>query len=200
MKKAIKVLLVSMATITLLTACGKAPVEKVNVAKSSIDAVVGEGGEQYAPDEMKVINDQFAAATAEIKLQESKFFKNFDVVVLDLDQLKADADTLKIKVVARKEELKVAANTALTEAQAAVAEAKALLEVAPQGKGSIADIEAMKSDVVGMETELETVTPQIDAGEYIVATEKAHAVSSKAMMISNDIRTAQEKLAVVIKK
>jgi len=200
MKKAIKVLLVSMATITMLTACGKAPVEQINLAKSSIDAVVGEGAEQYAPAELKVVNDQLEAAIAEVKVQEGKLFKNYDVIVLDLDQLKLDADALKIKVVARKEELKVAASTALSEAQAAVAESKALLEVAPEGKGSLADIEAMKSDVVGMETELETVTPQIDAGEYIVATEKAHAVAAKALTISNDIRMAQERLAVVIKK
>jgi hypothetical protein len=200
MKKAIKVLLVSMATITLLAACGKAPVEQINMVKSSIDAVVGEGAEQYTPDELKVVTGQFEAAMAEVKVQDGKFFKNYDVIILDLDQMKLDADALKIKVVARKEELKVAASTALSEAQAAVAETKALLEVAPQGKGSFADIEAMKSDVVGLDTELETVTPQIDAGEYIVATEKAHAVASKAMTISNDIRTAQEKLAVVIKK
>ena len=200
MKKAIKALLVSMATITLLTACSKAPVEEINMAKSSIDAVVGEGAEQYAPEEFKVINGQFEAAMAEVTVQDGKFFKNFDVIRLDLDQLKVDADALKIKVVARKEELKVAATTALSEAQAAVGEAKALLEVAPQGKGSVADIEAMKSDVIGLDAELEVVAPQIDAGEYLVATEKAQAVAAKAMTISNDIRTAQEKLAVVIKK
>lgn len=200
MKKAIKVLLISMATITLLTACGKVPVEQIDLAKSSMDAVAGEGAEKYAPAEFKVISDQFAAAMAEVKVQDGKFFKNYDVIVLDLDQLKVDADALKTKVAARKEELKVAAGTALSEAQAAVAEAKSLLEVAPQGKGSMADIEAMKSDVVGLDTELETVTPQIDAGEYIVAIEKAHAVAAKAMLISNDIKTAQEKLAAVIKK
>jgi hypothetical protein len=100
----------------------------------------------------------------------------------------------------RKEELKTAAGSALTEAQAAVAEAKAMLESAPQGKGSMADIEAMKSDVAGLETELQTVGPQIDAGEYIAAAEKAHAVSTGALNISNEIRAAQEKLAAVIKK
>ena len=200
MEKAIKVLLVSVATITLLAACSKAPVEEINMAKSSIDAVVGEGAEQYAPDELKVVNDQLEAAIAEIKVQDGKFFKNYDAIKLDLDQLKVDAEALKIKVAARKDELKNAAMTALTGAQTAVAEAKALLEVAPQGKGSLADIEAMKSDVAGLDIELEMVTPQIEAGDYILATEKAHAVAARAMTISNDIRTAQEKLAVVIEK
>ncbi len=200
MKKAIKLLLVSLAAAVLLTACAEKPDTELSAAKSAVDAVVSEGAEQYAPDELKVVNDQLEAAMAEIKVQEGKFFKNFDVIKLDLDQLKVDADALKIKVVTRKEELKNAATAALIDAQTAIAEAKSLLEVAPQGKGSLADIEAMKSDAVGLDAELETVTPQIAAGEYIVATEKAHAVAAKAMTISNDIRTAQEKLAVVIEK
>ena len=116
------------------------------------------------------------------------------------EKIKTKVHSYDAEVKQRQEELKVAADAALNEAQAVVVEAKEMLEVAPQGKGSIADIEAMKSDVVGLETELETVAPQIEAGEYIVATEKAHAVAAKALMISNDVRMAQDKLAVVIKK
>jgi major membrane immunogen (membrane-anchored lipoprotein) len=199
MKKAIKVLLVSLVAATLLTACGKAPVEELNTTKGSIDAVVGEGAEQYTPDELKAVNDKLATAMAEIKVQEGKFFKNFDAAKAQLAQVKVEAEALKGKVVQRKEELKAAANNALTDAQAAVAEAKALLEMAPQGKGSLADIEAMKSDAAGLETELENVPAQIESGEFVAATEKALAVAATAMGISNDIRTAQEKLASVKK-
>jgi hypothetical protein len=173
--------------------------EELNMTKSSVDAVVGEGAEQYTPDELKAVNDKLATAMAEIKVQEGKFFKNFDAAKAQLAQVKVEAEALKGKVVQRKEELKAAANNALTDAQAAVAEAKALLEMAPQGKGSLADIEAMKSDAAGLETELENVPAQIESGEFVAATEKALAVAATAMGISNDIRTAQEKLASVKK-
>jgi CHASE3 domain sensor protein len=200
MKKVIKLLLVSLATATLLSACAEKPEAELGAAKSAVDAVVSEGAEKYIPEAMQSINRKLEEAQAEIKAQDDVTFSNYSAAKLTLSQVKEEADALKVKVAQRKEELKVAANAALNEAQAVVAEAKALLEVAPQGKGSIADIEAMKSDVVGLETELEAVTPQIDAGEYVVATEKAHAVATRALMISNDVKTAQEKLAVVIKK
>lgn len=200
MKKAIKLLLVSIATATLLSACAEKPDAELGAAKSAVDAVVSEGAEKYSPDAMQSINRKLEEALTEIKAQDDVTFSNYSVAKFTLAQVKEEADALKVKVVQRKDELKTAAGTALSEAQAVVAEAKALLEVAPQGKGSLADIEAMKSDVVGLETELETVTPQIEAGEYIVATEKAHAVTAMALTISNDVRLAQEKLAVVIKK
>jgi len=200
MKKAINLLLVSLAAATLLTACAEKPDAELGAAKSAVDAVVSEGAEKYIPDAMQSINRKLEEALTEIKVQDDKTFSNYSAAKLTLSQVKVEAEALKIQVAQRKDELKAAASAALTEAQAVVVEAKALLEVAPQGKGSLADIEAMKSDVVGLESELETVTPQIDAGEYVVATEKAHAVTARAMTISNDIKMAQEKLAVVIKK
>ena len=200
MKKVCKLLLVSLAAATLLTACAEKPDAQLSAAKVAIDAVVSEGAEKYSPEAMQSINRKLEEALTEIKAQNEVTFSNYSVAIFTLNQVKEEADVLKGKVAQRKEELKLAANTALGEAQSAVVEAKGLLEVAPQGKGSLADIEAMKSDIVGMETELETVAPQIDAGEYIVATEKAHAVAAKALTISNDIKMAQEKLAVVIKK
>ncbi len=200
MKKAVKVLLVSMVAATLLSACASQPTEELNAAKSAIDAVVSEGAEKYTPEQMQSINRKMEEALAEVKTQDGYTFSNYSLAKFTLAQVKEDADALKGKLAQRKEELKVAASAALTEAQAAVVEAQSMLDVAPQGKGSLADIEAMKSDVAGLQTELETVAPQIEAGEYIVATEKAHAVAAQALTISNDVKAAQEKLAVVIKK
>lgn len=195
MKKAIKILLVSLVAVALLTACGKAPVEELNMTKSAIDAAVGEGAEQYIPEDLKAVNDALDAVMAELKVQDGKLFKSYDVAKAQLAEVKVNAEALKVKVAQRKEELKAAASTALSEALTAVAEAKALLEVAPQGKGSLADIEAMKNDVAGLEAELESIQPQIDASEFIAAAEKANAVASQAASISGDIKMAQEKLA-----
>lgn len=199
MKKAIKIILVSLTAVTLLSACASPPDAEIASAKSAIDAVVAEGAEQYTPDQMQSINRKLEEAMAEIKTQDSYFFSNYSLAKFTLGQVVEDCTALKGKVAQRKDELKVAANTALTEAQAVVAEAKGLLEVAPQGKGSLADIEAMKSDIVGLETELQGVPAQIDAGEFVAATEKAHAVSVKAMGIGNDVKAAQEKVAGVKK-
>jgi hypothetical protein len=200
MKKAIKLILVSLVSAVMLTACASPPDAELAAAKSALDAVVSEGAEQYTPDQLQSINRKLDEAMAEIKTQDGYFFSNYSLAKFTLSQVVEDCTALKGKVAQRKDELKTAAGTALSEAQAVVVETKALLEVAPQGKGSLADIEAMKGDVIGLETELASVPQQIQAGEYIAATEKAHAVTAKAMAISSDIRTAQEKLAALSKK
>jgi hypothetical protein len=200
MRKAIQGLVVSMVAAVLLSACASQPTEEINAAKGAIDAVVSDGAEKYTPDQLQSINRKLDEAMAEIKKQDSYTFSNYSLAKFTLAQVKEDAEALKVKLAQRKEELKTAADTALAEARAAVAEAKSMLEAAPQGKGSLADIQAMNGDVAGLETELEAVAPQIDAGEYIEATEKAHAVAAQALTISNEIKVAQEKLAVVNKK
>jgi hypothetical protein len=200
MKKAFKIILVSLVSALLLSACASPPDAELSAAKGAVDAIVSEGAEQYAPDQLQSINIKFEQALAEIKTQNSYTFSNYSLAKFTLEQVVEDCNALKGKLEQRKQELKVAATSALSDAQAAVVEAKSILEVAPQGKGSLADIEAMKGDVVGLEAELGSVPAQIEAGEFIAAIEKSHAVSAKAMGISNDIKVAQEKVAVVIKK
>ena len=199
MKNAIKVLMVSVAAITLLSACAEAPNKELAAAKGAVDAVVSEGAEQYTPNELKAVNNKLDEALTEIQAQDKLFFKNYSLAVYTLDQVKSDAEALKGKVSQRKEELKTAATQALVDAQAALAEAKAQLEAAPVGKGSMADIEAMKSDVAGLETELTSVQPQIEAGDFSSATEKAQAISARALTINSDIAQAQQKVAAVKK-
>jgi len=199
MRSNLKILLASLLTATLLSACAEAPNTELATAQGAVDAIVSEGAEIYTPDQLKTINSKLQEAIAEMKVQDGNFFKNYDQAKFVLAQVKTDADALQGKIAQRKEELKLAANTALAEAVTALAEAKALIEVAPQGKGSLADIEAMKSDIVGLETELEGIQPQIDSGEYLVATEKAHAVAARALTIHSDITQAQEKVAAAKK-
>ena len=179
---------------------GQGATDELASAQSSIDTIVSEGAEIYTPEQLKSINNKLEEAKAELKVQEGNFFKNYDLAKHTLAQVKSDADALKGQIAQRKEELKVAATTALSEAVAALTEAKAMLEVAPQGKGSLADLQAMKSDVVGLEAELEGIQPQIDSGEYIAAAEKANAVAARAMTINSDISQAREKIAAAKKK
>jgi uncharacterized lipoprotein YehR (DUF1307 family) len=192
--KKISVMLLGLALVVSLSACGKQPTEEINATRSAIDAAVSEGAEKYTPEDLKLVADQMAAAEAEIKVQDDKFFKNYDNAKQMLAKAKADADSLKGKVATVKEEMKNSAITLLGEATAAVAEAKAALETAPRGKGSLADIEAMKADVAGLEEALNEIQPLVDAGEYASAVEKATAIKSRAVAVSDEIKAVQEKL------
>lgn len=192
--KKISVMLLGLALVVSLSACGKQPTEEISATRASIDAAVSEGAEKYTPEDLKLVADQMAAAEAEIKVQDDKFIKNYDNAKQMLAKAKADADSLKGKVATVKEEMKNSSIVLLGEATAAVAEAKAALETAPRGKGSLADIEAMKADVAGLEEALNEIQPLIDADEYAAAVEKGTAIKSRAAAVSDEIKAVQEKL------
>jgi hypothetical protein len=192
--KKISVMLLGLALVVSLSACGKQPTEEISATRASIDAAVSEGAEKYTPEDLKLVADQMAAAEAEIKVQDDKFIKNYDNAKQMLAKAKADADSLKGKVATVKEEMMNSAIVLLGEATAAVAEAKAALETAPRGKGSLADIEAMKADVAGLEEALNEIQPLIDADEYASAVEKATAIKSRAVAVSDEIKAVQDKI------
>jgi hypothetical protein len=190
--KKLLVVLASLALVASLTACAKAPAEEVNATKGALDAAVAEGAQQYTPEDYKVVADQLAAANAEIKVQEEKFFKNFDKAKQMLAKAKADAEALKGKVAQRKEELKQAAIATLEQANTALVEAKELLAKAPKGKGSKAEIEAMATDLAGVEAMIPEVQPMIDGGDFIGANEKANAILARINAVISEVNAAIE--------
>jgi hypothetical protein len=190
------VLLALCLTLTVsLTACGKAPTAEIEATKAAIDAAVSEGAEKYTPEQLQEINTQMTTAMVEVKSQESKFLKDFDGAKKMLAQVKAEAEALKGNVGVVKQELNDKASAGLEQADSAVAEASALLENAPRGKGSQDDIEAMKADISGLGASLLEVQPLIDAGDYQAAISKNEAIISRAGEISEEIRAAQAKMA-----
>jgi hypothetical protein len=194
MKTLVKVLVLGVIAAFVFTSCAKQPTQAMNDAKASIDAATQEGADVYAKDELKKLNDDNQAALDEITAQSKKFFKKYGHAKEMLAKLKTDAEAVKALVPARKEEAKKNAVAAQDEAKKAVADAKALLEKAPKGKGTKADIEAMKADLQGLETSLVEVQTAIDGADYFGAKDKATAIKDKALAISDQINKAIEKV------
>ena len=194
MKNMLKLLALSMVTIFLLVGCAKLPTEEINAAKASVDAVVAEGAQKFAAEDAKKLNDSMQAAQDEIKVQDGKTFKDYAKTKELLAKVKADAETLKAGLAAKKEEAKKNAATAQEAAKASVAEAKALLAKAPKGKGSKADIEALKADLKGIEDSLAEIKSANDSEDYNAAIEKSNAIKDKAAAISDQIKKAMEKV------
>ncbi len=194
MKNTVKFLVLSMVMIFLLVGCAKLPTEEINAAKASVDAVVAEGAQKFAAEDAKKLNDSMQAAQDEIKVQDGKTFKDYAKTKELLAKVKADAETLKAGLAAKKEEAKKNAATAQEAAKTSLAEAKALLAKAPKGKGSKADIEALKADLKGIEDSLAEVKSANNSEDYNAAIEKSNAIKGKAAAISDQIKKAMEKV------
>ncbi|MFH1912306.1 MAG: hypothetical protein ABIK91_09850 [Pseudomonadota bacterium] len=194
MKNTLKFLALIMVTIFLLVGCAKQPTEEINAAKASVDAVVAEGAQKFAAEDAKKLNDSMQAAQDEIKVQDGKTFKDYAKAKELLAKVTADAEALKAGLAAKKEEAKKNAAVAQEAAKASVAEAKTLLAKAPKGKGSKADIEALKADLKGIEDSLAEIKSANDSEDYNAAIEKSNAIKDKAAVISDQIKKAMEKV------
>jgi uncharacterized protein (DUF3084 family) len=189
-----------MLAILFSVGCAKKPDQDISAAKSAVDALTAEGADKYAGEEMKMINDDLNAAMDEVKTQDSKVMKNYDKAKGMLAKVTADAEALKTKLPMKKEEAKNNALTSEADAKTAVNEAKALLAKAPKGKGSRADIEALKADVKGLEESLAEVSSAVEKEDYSAAIEKANSIKEKSADVSSQIQQAMEKKAGTNKK
>jgi hypothetical protein len=189
--------LAGLVMVTSLVACGKQPVEEITATKAAVEAAVAAGAEQYVADDYKKVDASMAAALEEVKVQDGKMLKNYDKAKQLLAQAKADGEALQGKAVAEKQRLLEQADADLAAAGTAVATAGELVENAPKGKGSAADIMAMKADITGLEAALGEVQPLIDNSEFAAASERAQAIIVKATALSDEIQNVMIKLAAL---
>lgn len=196
MKKVWKSGFYGLLIMLFLVGCAKQPQENIDAAKKAVEEGKTAGTEKYVPAEAKKVNDNLAAALNEIKAQDDKFslFRNYDKAKEMLAQVKSEADKLKTDVAAKKEEAKKNAQAGQEAAASALKEAKALLAKAPAGKGSRADIEALKGDLKGVEDGLPELQQLIDKEDYLAAIDKAKAMKEKADGVANQVKEAMSKV------
>lgn len=193
-KNLVKVLVLALFAVSLFSSCAKQPTQEINDAKAAVEAATKAGADVYAADELKKLNNDLTAALDEVATQDKKFFKKFATAKEMFAKVKADADALAATIPAKKEAAKNAALTAQQEARAALDEAKALLERAPKGKGTKADIEAFTADLKGLEDSYATIQAAIDKEDYFGASATATTIKEKAASISEQIKAAIEKV------
>jgi hypothetical protein len=195
MKNAIKGLALALAAAVAFTSCAKQPTELMDAANSAIQDVIDAKGKIYAAEELDKLKADLQAAIDEINAQSKKFFKKYGPAKEMLAQVAADAGSVKALIPGRIEAARMDAETVIGEAKAAWQEAKALLDKAPTGKGTKADIEAFKSDLAGLEAVMAEVQRAFEAEDYLGAKEKAMDVREKAAAVSEQVRAAIAKTA-----
>lgn len=192
-------LVATIAAALMLSACGKQPTMEIDDTKAAIEAAQTEGGEKYAKDEVKALNDELNLAMEEVTTQDAKVLKNYDGAKEMLAEVKSKAEALQAEMPAKKEQAKNDATAALEAAKTAIADAKALLGGAPAGKGTSADIEALKADVAGLEASLVETQGLIDGEDYSMAIDSANNISVKAAEVSAQVTQALEKVGNKVK-
>jgi hypothetical protein len=185
-----------LATTLFVAACAKAPQDELTAAESAIQQAQAAEAEKYAAEGYRAAQDSLAAANQEIQAQNSKFalFRKYDRAKALIAASQSAAAKAQSDAAVNKEAAKTAAEESLAMATAAVDSAKVMLDRAPVGKDNRADVEMMKTDLAGAETNLESVRQAIAQEDYIGAKQQADAIRDKSMQIVNDVNAAMEKV------
>jgi hypothetical protein len=188
--------------LVLLAGCAKAPQELVDTAKAALDAAKAVEADRYVADQFNAAQDSLNAAMAEIEAQGSKFAltRNYGRATKLLEATVATANSAKDAAAAAKEQVRVEAQDLMTQAQAAVEEAKGLMAKAPRGKEGRAVLEQMQSELAAVETSITEATTAMSNNDFLTARDKLKAGMEKANSISEELKQAIGKKTALSKK
>ncbi len=193
MKKSFLTLLVVVGAVMMLTtSCAKLPQEELDAANASVEAAKAVEAQRYLPADFNALQDSLNKAMTMIETQKSKFsmmrsYKDAKALLVTVTTMAA---TLKDDAIVKKEEVKIEVQNALVETNNLVAEVKLLIAKAPRGKEGKAALEAIQTDLAGVEATLAEVATLIDNSDYMTAQEKVTAAKAKLESLKLELNEA----------
>jgi hypothetical protein len=185
------VLLVVLGLAVTVIGCGTPPTADIDAAKTAITSAGTAGAADYAPASLKAAEDAQAALDAEMKAQDGKWFKSYDKAKELAGAAKAAGDKAAADAAAGKEKAKADATQGIDDAKAALKDAEALIAKAPKGKGSAADIAAMKTDLTNAATTITDAETALTNGKFLDAKAKAESAKNAATTVKTAIEEAK---------
>ncbi len=193
MKKSLLLMLVGIGAVMMLTtSCAKMPQDELDAVNASVEAAKAVEAHRYLAADFNALQDSMNKATTMIETQKSKFslFRSYKDAKALLAEVTTMATTLKDDAIVRKEEMKNEVQTTLTETNTLVGEVKALITKAPRGKEGKAALEAIQTDLAGVEAALTEVATLVNNGDYMTAQEKVNAAKAKTEALKAELEEA----------
>ena len=189
--KQFKVAVLFLAVLGLL-ACAKPPQADIDAAKAVLDAAKAAEADIYAPDALRAAEDAINAIQTEVDAQAAKFalFRTYEKTKELVAAAKAAAEKTTADADAMKEQVKTEATTLLADAATELVAAQELMKKAPRGKGSKADLEALKGDLDAIQPMIDGAQASFDAGKFMDAKNGAQAAKDKALYVKDAIINA----------
>jgi hypothetical protein len=194
MKNKILMGLAAVAMVAFLSSCGKVPQAQIDATNAAIDSAKTVQADVYVPAEFAAVQDSMKVIMADIEVQKSKMFKKFKPAAAKLDQTLAAANVVVTNAIAKKEEVKKAVETLMTEIKAVNEENAKLFKRAPRGKDGAQVFELMKTEMATIETSVTEAQAMYDKGEYMNAFNKVTTAKETAAKINDDLKTAIKKV------
>ena len=180
---------------TMLMACAEKPIQGTDSALQALQAAKQAGAEKYAPESLRVAEDEYQKAQEEIAAQDDTFVmtRNYDAANAILVKVVADAEKAKTEAIASKQMVKTEAEGAVVLAKTSLEEAKNQLAQAPTGKGTQADLQALRGDLQAAETTFAEIDAIMAMEDFIGVKAKAESVQALAARVNEQVAQAIQK-------
>lgn len=167
--------LVALVAASSLSACSKPPAEAIARAEEAREGAVTAGAEEYAYEALNAVTEAKAALDAELAAQGEKMsltrsYKQAEVLA---EAYKTAADQAAAAATTAKEQARAEATQLISDGHTALEEVRAMLTTAPRGKGSSADLAALKADLDAAATGLTEAETALTSQMYLQARSKA---------------------------
>jgi hypothetical protein len=195
MKSTRQIIVLLALGVLLIGGCAKPPAEQIEAAEKAVRDAQQGGAATYVAEEYAKLEGNLAALKKEVSDQDGKFalFRDYSKAEQLAASAKAEGERVKAEAAKKKEEAKTAALQAQQVAQEAVKSTLELVAKAPAGKDRAA-LEAIKTDVEGLNASLNQVQSALDKEDFPAAQTQARAIHEKSQAISAEIEQALTKI------
>jgi len=185
---------VALGLAALLTGCAEPPTADIDAAKQALEAARAAEADQYAGAALTQAEDAVASMDAEVKAQQDRFalFRSYDKAKELAAAAATAGQTASTEAAAGKERVKAEAEAKMAEAKTTLETVQQMLATAPRGKGTDADLAALKGDVDGLASTLTEVENAYAEGKYLDASTTAQSLLDNANRLKADIEQAIE--------
>lgn len=188
--------------VAVLAGCDDPPTAELQAAKQALDAARDVGAERFAANEYSAAQRAYSEAEATTNTEAERFFllKDFEQARTQIADAKSKAMQAESSAEAEKKRQRESAQAAIAAARDAVAAAYTSLEDAPAGKGTEADIEALRAELSTAEADIEAAEAALDSEEFSDAEALAGSADQQATEIADGVMVAVQKYHDLVEK
>ncbi len=192
MRRLVSGAVVVVAMAFLATGCSKPPEAEIQSAKAAVESARKANAAEYASASLRQAEDAMSALDTELQVQEEKFalFRSYKEASAKAAAVSAAGKKAASDAAAGKEQAKNEAAAAIASTRTLLAETQALLDSAPTGKGTAADIAAMKLDLTAAESTLMEADSAQSSERYKEAKSRAAAAESSIQQVKAAVEAA----------
>jgi hypothetical protein len=190
-RKNVWVVLAAAAAVTAV-GCANPPAAELSAVDAAVVAAESAEASTYATAELAAVTEAKAELQGELAAQQDKFalLRSYSKATELAAAVKVAAEVAQQKAVEGKEVARAEATQSVADARVVLDEAVLMLEKAPRGKGTQADLEVMKSDLAAVEASLGEANSALAASNFNEARSKAQAAIQAAGQVKAAVEQA----------